>query len=216
MRRHFHRCTHLRVISVPASELHGARRGGSVILEELCDARRLTPCVGLVECDILTPRQKQDLLVERATRIRAEEGRPTPLSGVRRERSEALRPLREQLQAERARIVDENRRSQAELGAGQDREAFASPAEEAELEAAGLSLRLDPDLRAFQVERLDQIDRALEAMQDPSYGTCALCGREIEVDRLRLASDTRVCASCAGEARPPAVRSPGAAGPSSA
>jgi RNA polymerase-binding transcription factor DksA len=212
MRRHFHRCMNLRVISVPTSELHGARRGGSVILEELCDAKGLTPCVGLAECDVLTTGQKQDLLVERATRIREKEGRPTPLSGVRRERAEELRPLREHLLAERDRIVEENLRCEAELGSGEDREVFANPGEEAELVEASLSVRLDADLQELRVERLDQIDRALEAMEDPSYGTCGLCAGEIEVGRLRLAAETRVCATCAGEARPlpagrPSVRS---------
>jgi DnaK suppressor protein len=203
MRRHFHRCTHLRVISLPASELHGARHGASAVLDELCEARALMPCVGLVECEILTLRQKQDLLVERATRIREVEGRPTGLSGVPRRRAEALRPLREQLLAERERIFEENRRDEAGLGAGEVRELSAGRAEEAELEDQGVSLHLDPAIRAFQVERLDQLDRALEAMEDPSYGTCALCGREIEVARLRRIPETRVCAACAGQAKPP-------------
>jgi RNA polymerase-binding transcription factor DksA len=209
MRHHFHRCTHLRVLSVPASELHGARRGGGVILEELCDARRLTPCVGLVECDVLTPGQRQDLLIERATRIREQEGRPSPLSGVSRERAEALRPLREALHEERRLIAEENLRSQAELGAGEDRELLVGRLEELELAERGLSVRLDASLSELRVERLDEIDRALEAMRDPTYGTCALCGGEIEVARLRLAPETRVCAACAGEARPLSV----AAGP---
>ena len=76
MRHHFHRCMNLRVVSVRASELHGARHGGGVVLEELCEAKSLTRCVGLADCDILTAGQKQELLVERATRIREEEGRP--------------------------------------------------------------------------------------------------------------------------------------------
>ena len=216
MRHHFHRCMHLRVISVPASELHGARRGGGVILEELCEARRLTPCVGLAECDILTAGQKQELLVERATRIRQKEGRPVELSGVPRARAAELRQLRESLVAERDRIVEENLRSEAEVGGAQDRESRAAPGEEAELEAAGLSLRLEPAWSELRVERLDEIDRALEAMRDPIYGSCALCGGDIESERLRGYPETRVCTSCAREAPAPrplrarqGVREPG-------
>ena len=207
MRRHFHRCMHLRVISVPASELHGARHGGGVILEELCDAKRLTPCVGLAECDILTAGQKQELLVERATRIRQQEGRPVELSGVRRERARELRQLREGLVAERDRIVEENLRSEAEVGAAEDRESMAAPGDAAELESAGLSVRFDPAWSELRVERLDEIDRAIEAMEDPVYGTCGLCGGEVESERLRLHPETRVCTSCAREApAPPPLR----------
>lgn len=202
MRRHFHRCQNLRVVSIPASELHGARRGGGIIVEELCEEKRLTPCLGLEDCDVLAPRQKQNLLIERATRIREREGRPTALSGVRRERAAELRPLREQLLAERARIVEENLRGEAELAACENRDVSATCDEEQELAAAGVSVRLDPGLRALRVERLDEIDRALEAMADPCYGTCALCGDEIDVGRLRLAPETRLCAPCAGERRP--------------
>jgi len=75
--------------------------------------------------------------------------------------------------------------------------------EEPELAAAGLSIRLAPALAALRVERLDRIDRALQAMRDPSYGTCALCGREIEVERLAAALETRLCGGCAGEAVQP-------------
>jgi RNA polymerase-binding transcription factor DksA len=204
MRHHFHRCMHLRVVSLPASALHGARRGGSVILEELCDARRLTPCVGLAECTILTARQKQELLVERATRIREEEGRPVALSGVPRARAAEIRQLRESLVAEREQIVQENLRAEAEAGGAQDR---ATLADEEELEAAGLSLGRDSALLEWRVERLDEIDRALEAMRDPVYGSCAVCGRDVESERLRLYPETRVCTSCAREApAPPPLR----------
>ena len=59
MRRHFHRCTKLRIIAVDASERLGGRGHGQAILEELWEARRLTPRVDLVECDVLTPGQKR-------------------------------------------------------------------------------------------------------------------------------------------------------------
>lgn len=205
MRHHFHRCGHLRVISVPAHELHGGRRGGSVILEELCDARRLTPCLGLADCDILSPAQKRDLLVERATAIRREEGRPTELSGVPArcsERLRELRELRERLAAERTAIVEENRRIHAERIAA----AAGLPPDGADgedLAAAGLSVRFDEALEALGAERLDALDAALEAMRDAAYGACGICGGEIEIERLRRAPRTRMCAPCAHEASPP-------------
>jgi RNA polymerase-binding transcription factor DksA len=204
MRRHFHRCANLRVISVPAQELHGARRGGGVILEELCEAKQLTPCVGLVECDVLTTGQKQDLLAERATRIRQEEGRPTELSGVSRERAREIEALGEEFARERDALVEENLRREAEITASEDRELVARKGEAGELGQAGLALELAPAWSELRIERLDQLDRALGAMQDRTYGTCALCGGEIAIERLRLYPETRVCAPCAREA--PAAR----------
>lgn len=208
MRHHFHRCMHLRVVTVPASEIHGARHGGSIILEELCDARHLTPCVGLAECDILTAGQKQELLVERATRIREEEGRPTELSGLSRERATQIERLRERLVRERDAIVDENRRLEAEIAGAEDRELLGGRGQERELHDAGLSLELDPAWSQLRTERLDEIDRVLDAMASRVYGTCALCGSEIAIERLRLFPETQVCAACASAApAPPPVRS---------
>lgn len=203
MRHHFHRCGSLRIVSIPASELHGARRGGSVVVEELCDARKLTPCVGLAECELLSAGQKQELLVDRATRIRDREGRPTALSGVSKERAAELEPLRRALGNEREAIVEENLRLAAEIGGAEDRELEAEPARDADLTAAGLSIRSDSASSLLRTERLDAIDRALAAMEDPAYGTCGLCGGAIAVERLRLDPGTRVCMRCAEEAPSP-------------
>jgi len=208
MRHHFHRCTHLRIVSVPASEIDGSRKGGSAILEELCDARGHEHCVGLEECEILASGQKQDLLVERATRIRAQEGRPTALSGVPGTRGAELRTLRAMLTERRDELAAENARLAAELGAA---EALlpgpAARSEEADLARAGVSLRLGGLAEELRVEQLDALDRALEAMERPDYGTCGPCGAPVEIDRLRADPLTRVCAACAGE-EPPRPRSP--------
>lgn len=203
MRHHFHRCTHLRTISVAASELHGARRGASVILEELCDARKLTPCVGLAECDVLTAGQKQDLLVDRATRMRKQEGRPTELSGLPRERAAQFDRIREELVQERTAIVEENLRLEAEIAAAEDRELVAGRGQQEDLEGAGLSLQPDPAASELQTDRLDEIDRILEAMEDRLYGSCVLCGADIEIERLLLVPQTHVCDWCAREAPGP-------------
>ena len=213
MRHHFHRCPNLQTVAVAASDLHGARRGGSAVLDELCRAKRLEPCVGLVECDVLTARQKQTLLVERATRIRSEEGGATPLAGVPEPRARELRRVRERLVRERDAIVEQNLRTQVEMGGGEDREWRAGASEEAEMAAAGLSLRLDETLARLQAERLDEIDRALSAMQDLAYGTCALCRGEIELVRLEGDPQTRVCDRCAGEPPSPQRRPRAASAP---
>jgi hypothetical protein len=88
MRQHFHRCGYLRVIALDASDMSKDRSGGGPILDELCEARRLTRCVGLGECDVLSDAQKRDLLVTRVTRMREEEGGQTSLGDAPQPRGE--------------------------------------------------------------------------------------------------------------------------------
>ena len=92
MRKQFHRCRSLRLVEVDASDLGHVRGSGRIVLEELCDAKQLTPCVGLEECDVLAPGQKRELLVTRATRIRSAQG-PEELAGEPNPR--ALRMLKD-------------------------------------------------------------------------------------------------------------------------
>lgn len=206
MRHHFHRCMNLRVVSIAASDLHGARRGGGIVVEELCEAQRLTPCVGLAECEILTAGQKQVLLVERATRIREKEGRPTELSGVSRGRSQQIEALRRELVLERDTIVEENLRLEAEIAGAEDRELLSAAGQDGDLELAGLSIQPGERSAELRIARLDAIDRALDAMEDRAYGTCALCGGEVPIERLRVHPETRVCTRCAREAPAPLPR----------
>jgi RNA polymerase-binding transcription factor DksA len=202
---------HLRIVSVRASDLHGARRGGSVVLEELCEARKLTPCLGLAECDVLPIGQKLELLVERATRMREEEGDRIELRGVSPERLAEIDELRDELIEEREAIVEENQRREAEIAAAIDRELEAHSGQEGDLTSAGLSIELEASRSELRVERLDEIDRTLEAMDSRSYGVCARCGGDVPIERLRLSSGTRVCGACAVAApapRPPRPRRP--------
>lgn len=203
MRRHFHRCAHLRVIALDASDLSGVRRGGGPVLEELCDAKRLAPCLGLAECDVLSPKQKRELLAVRVTRLRAEEGGRAGLGDADDTRAPDLESLREDLLEEREEIALENRRLAAEMAAALDREDERPVRDPAELEAGAASPRFDEVLRSLRSARLDAIDRALEALGRGSYGTCVRCGKAIAVGRLRSAPDTRVCEACAREALPP-------------
>jgi len=204
MRQHFHRCGYLRVIALDASDLSKDRSGGGPILDELCEAMRLMRCVGLGECDVLSDAQKRELLATRVTRMRAQEGGWTGLGDVPQPRAAELQDLWEDLFEERNRIVEENRRRIAEAAAALDTKDPASPSDVAEgFPAAGISLRIDESLRELRAARLDAIDRALEALAAGDPATCARCAGAIEVARLRLAPDTRVCASCAQEARSP-------------
>ena len=44
--------------------------------------------------------------------------------------------------------------------------------------------------------RLDDIDKALKAIEDGTYGTCEICGKPIEEDRLEANASALTCKSC--------------------
>ncbi|HXK23183.1 MAG TPA: TraR/DksA C4-type zinc finger protein [Myxococcota bacterium] len=206
MRRHFHRCGYLRVLELDVRERSGARKGGRQILEELCDAKRLAPCVGLADCDVLSAAQKRDLLTMRATSLRREEGGRSSLADAPDPRADALEGLRRNLLEERNAIAQENRRRAAEAGGALQRNPRPlSPTEEHELRAAGVSVVYDDDLRELRAGRLDAIDRALDVLSHERFGDCARCGEPIEIARLREAPDTHVCQACARVALPEAA-----------
>lgn len=50
-----------------------------------------------------------------------------------------------------------------------------------------------------ETEQLELIDEALRVLrEDPeAYGTCTVCGKEIEAERLELVPWARQCAACA-------------------
>jgi RNA polymerase-binding transcription factor DksA len=203
MRHHFHRCGYLRVLELDAHEVSHARRGGKQILEELCEAKRLAPCVGLVDCDVLSAAEKRQLLVTRATRLRREEGGRSDLADAEDPRALELAELRRLLVDERNAIAEENRRRAAEAGGAVQRNPRpVTKSEEWELRSAGMSVVLDDELRALRASRLDAIDRALEAMDRGRFGDCARCGKPIEIARLGESPDTRVCEGCARAAVP--------------
>lgn len=43
---------------------------------------------------------------------------------------------------------------------------------------------------------LQQIDAALERIEDGTYGICRVCGKEIDEARLRAVPTTTICISC--------------------
>jgi DnaK suppressor protein len=200
MRHHFHRCPSLRVITADASELNGARHGGSIALDELCEAKRLVPCMGLVDCDILAPSQKRTLLVARATQLRARDGGGRSLLADGAAVGNDLHDdLHRELVTERARIVSDNRRIDAEV-ATLFEVSRDENADEVDRGDAAAALRFDDALERLSVKRLDAIDRALDAFEMGSFGTCRRCQAPIEPDRLRALPDAALCIRCARNA----------------
>lgn len=46
-------------------------------------------------------------------------------------------------------------------------------------------------------KRLPQIRRALQAIEDGTYGTCVSCGEAIPEGRLEIRPESRLCVGCA-------------------
>ena len=120
MRQHFHRCPNLRVISIDASDIAGDRKGGSVILDELSQAKGLIRCVGLADCDVLTDGQRRELLVSCATELRERTGGASVVGDLGASRGREIAELAEELLVERAEILAANRRAVAEATAAFD------------------------------------------------------------------------------------------------
>jgi RNA polymerase-binding transcription factor DksA len=204
MRHHFHSCPSLRVITAEAGDFSGDRRGGSVILEELCAAKHWSPCVGPLECDVLSPLQKHTLLVARATRLREEDAVAGPLlAGAAHERTTVLAELRKALLDERERIVVENRLLETEMTALEGvlgREEITDDVERASAESG---IDWGDARERLTVRRLDSIDRALDAMRSATTPSARRAAAAIEIERLRLVPDARSCFACARSAPAP-------------
>lgn len=197
MRHHFHRCGHLRLLELDAADVSRVRKGGAQIIEELCDAKRLARCVGLAECDVLTPAQKRELLAARATRLREEEPAPSWLGEAPEPRAAELAALRGQLEDDYQAIVAENRAGKLDAaGALRRNPRPLPPGQDAELAAAGMSVFLGDELRELRMARLDAIERAIDAIDRGRYGDCARCGQAIDTGRLRETPGTVVCEAC--------------------
>lgn len=200
MRQHFHRCPNLRVVSVDASDIAGNRKGGSVILDELCQAKRLSRCVGVADCDILADGQRRELLVARLTELRAGMGGVSAAEDPKGVRDREIAELASDLHDERGELSLENRRLIAEMTAAFSDRTEGEPLGTTEdLGSPNLSIR---DLES-RSSRLDAIDRGLEEISSnpSSYGVCAGCGGKIDLERLRITPDTSVCSDCAMRAR---------------
>ena len=50
-------------------------------------------------------------------------------------------------------------------------------------------------------ERLDRVERALEKLDEGTYGSCDACGKAIPNPRLQAMPDSVLCVTCAGARR---------------
>ena len=78
--------------------------------------------------------------------------------------------LQRELVADRARIVAENKRIEAEIGSLLE-ESRDGSADEVDRGDAAAAVRFDDALERLSLQRLDAIDRALDAMDRGTFGT---------------------------------------------
>ncbi len=106
----------------------------------------------------------------------------------------------QQLERERAQVVEELARLRAEL-----QEAPEPTGDEVDLSVYDRERTLSL-VASFQ-RRLEKIDLALRAAEKGEYGKCHRCGKPIDPERLRIFPETRHCITCKTELEQIARRS---------
>ena len=54
-------------------------------------------------------------------------------------------------------------------------------------------------LKRLEEHEIKEIDQALEKIQNGTYGICESCGKDIDLNRLELLPQARLCIGCAKE-----------------
>lgn len=106
----------------------------------------------------------------------------------------SLQKLRQRLEEERERLQkhiidlgDMLRLEDREIGSGED---------DADIAARAISYDRLLALMESEQETLAEVESALQAMADGSYGRCVVCGRDIELARLEARPYARRCVVC--------------------
>lgn len=106
----------------------------------------------------------------------------TPLTTAQREELKAL-------------LLERRRNIQAQMQ--QNHENLAPPsADEGAVLQRNVAREVDQALTDLDATDLVRIDRALEAMQEDSYGVCGECGCAIPFERLKIEPQTQHCVAC--------------------
>jgi len=105
-----------------------------------------------------------------------------------------IKKLRQRLEGERERleqhithIQDTLRSEDREIGSGED---------DADIAARAISYNGLMTLLESEEETLAEVEDALQAMDDGSYGICITCGQEIGFARLEARPYARRCITC--------------------
>lgn len=109
-----------------------------------------------------------------------------------------LQSLEKKLLAERdelARELTEFER-QARRSADSAQKETALDEDYADLGTSTFERERDLSLQQNLQDLVDQVERALERIQEGTYGTCESCGKGIEVARLRALPYASLCIEC--------------------
>jgi DnaK suppressor protein len=106
--------------------------------------------------------------------------------------------LRQELIAERERLIREIEELDADLSESLEDSSEESPYDQhlAETAAVTLDREIDLTLEENARARIAQIDRALSKLDNGSYGRCDKCGKDIGEDRLKIAPFATLCIEC--------------------
>lgn len=106
----------------------------------------------------------------------------TPLTSAQREELKAL-------------LLERRRAMQAQMQ--QNQENLAPPsADEGAVLQRNVAREVDQALTNLDAADQVRIDRALEKMEDGSYGLCGECGCAIPFERLKIEPQTQHCVAC--------------------
>lgn len=61
------------------------------------------------------------------------------------------------------------------------------------------TMTMQTDLENHQRYRIAEIDKALERIEDGTYGNCQFCGASIPEERLELMPEVSICIKCADD-----------------
>jgi DnaK suppressor protein len=105
-----------------------------------------------------------------------------------------LHELKTLLHARRKDLEAQMEQNRANLELTESTAGSVSQDEKAPL--ARQTREVDARLTALDAQELVRIDRALEAMEDGSYGLCDECGCAIPFERLKIEPATQHCVKC--------------------
>lgn len=105
-----------------------------------------------------------------------------------------LNKLRQRLESERERLKQHIREMQDMLRL-EDRE-IGSGEDDADIAARAISYNGLLTLLESEQETLLEVEDALQAMDDGTYGRCITCGEDIEYARLEARPYARRCITC--------------------
>jgi DnaK suppressor protein len=105
-----------------------------------------------------------------------------------------LQELRALLQARRGELEKQMEQNRANLAPVENTAGSVSQDENGRL--ANQRREVDTALTALDVQELARINRALEALDNDSYGFCDECGCTIPFERLKIEPMTQHCVAC--------------------